>query len=197
MDQKNMLTRANHEFGPLYDRRSRILILGSFPSVKSRGQKFYYAHPQNRFWKVLAAVLKEAVPSEIPGKRAMLLRHGIALWDVLQSCEIRGSSDSSIRSPEPVNIEIITEHCPIEKIAVNGGTAGKYYDKYLKSRTGMTAVRLPSTSPANASWSLERLIKAWREGLVGENSLIPDVRPSAENIRSATDAGSQKAAENQ
>lgn len=164
-EPKNLLTHVEREFGPLYDKDSRILILGSFPSVKSREQAFYYGHPQNRFWKVLAAVLGEAVPGSIDEKRDMVLRHKIALWDVLQSCDILGSSDASIRSPEPVAIETITETCHIDKILVNGGTAGKYYDRYLKKRTGMDAVRLPSTSPANASWSLERLTEAWGEAL--------------------------------
>ena len=135
------LKREYHGFGPVYDGHSRILILGSFPSVKSRAQNFYYGHPQNRFWPVLAAVFGEAVPDEIDAKRAFVLRHGIALWDVLESCEIRGSSDASIRGAVPVEIGTVTGAGRIGTIFVNGGTAKKYYDRYLKALTGSEAVR--------------------------------------------------------
>ena len=151
----------------MYDGHSRILILGSFPSVKSRAQNFYYGHPQNRFWPVLAAVFGEAVPDEIDAKRAFVLRHGIALWDVLESCEIRGSSDASIRGAVPVEIGTVTGACRIGTIFVNGGTAKKYYDRYLKALTGSEAVQLPSTSPANAAWSMDRLLSVWKPAILG------------------------------
>ena len=149
-----------HEFAPVYDGRSRILILGSFPSVKSREQQFYYGHPQNRFWRVLAAVTGEAVPGTIEEKRVFLLAQRIALWDVIAQCEIVGSSDSSIRNVIPNDLSIILEAAPIEAIYANGGTAHRLFGKY--QQCGREAVRLPSTSPANAAWSLERLTEAWR-----------------------------------
>ena len=161
------LKREYHGFGPVYDGHSRILILGSFPSVKSRTVNFYYGHPQNRFWPVLAAVFGEAVPDEIDAKRAFVLRHGIALWDVLESCEIRGSSDASIRGAVPVEIGTVTGAGRIRTIFVNGGTAKKYYDRYLKALTGSEAVQLPSTSPANAAWSMDRLLSVWKPAILG------------------------------
>lgn len=153
--------RQHHGFGPVYGPDSRILILGSFPSVKSREASFYYGHPQNRFWKVLAAVLQERVPEGTEEKREMVLRHGVALWDVLESCEIVGSSDQSIRGAEPVDILQVTSVCPIGQIFVNGKTAARMYDRFLKPVTGREAVCLPSTSPANAAWSLEKLTESW------------------------------------
>lgn len=136
--------------------------MGSFPSVKSREQKFFYGHPQNRFWRVTAAICGEKVPETIEEKRAFLLRNHIALWDVIASCEITGSSDSSIRNVVPNDLSPILAAADIRQIYVNGGTAAKYYDKYQKPLIGRDAVRLPSTSPANAAWSLERLITAWQ-----------------------------------
>ncbi len=138
------------------------MILGSFPSVKSREQKFFYGHPQNRFWRVTAAVFQDSVPQTIEEKRAFLLRSHIALWDVIASCEITGSSDSSIRNVVPNDLTPILQGAPIRQIFVNGGTAAKYYEKYQQPILQRTAVRLPSTSPANAAWSLERLIDAWK-----------------------------------
>ncbi len=158
--------REFHGFGPVYDANSRILILGSFPSVKSRAQNFYYGHPQNRFWPVLAAVFGEAVPDDVDEKRAFVLRHGIALWDVLESCEIRGFSDASIRDAVPVEIGTVTGSSPVGTIFVNGGTAKKYYDRYLKALTGREAVQLPSTSPANAAWNMDRLLSVWKPAIL-------------------------------
>ncbi len=149
-----------HPFPPLYDENSRILILGSFPSVKSREEMFFYGHPQNRFWRVSAAVLGCPVPQTVAEKREMLLSHGVALWDVLASCEIEGSADSSIKNAAANDLSPIFAQAKIEKIFVNGKTAEKYYNKYLKERFG-AAVCLPSTSPANAAWSVERLTAAW------------------------------------
>ena len=151
-----------HPIAPVYDGKSRILILGSFPSVKSREQGFYYGHPQNRFWRVTAAVLGDEVPGTVPERRAFLLRHGIALWDVIAACEISGSSDASIRDARVNDLRPILEVAPIRAIFVNGQTAAKLYRCYTEPVTGRPAAMLPSTSPANASWSLERLIEAWR-----------------------------------
>lgn len=151
-----------HAFGPVYDENSRILILGSFPSVKSRQQQFYYGHPQNRFWKVLAALTGREVPENTQQKRCLLLEEHIALWDVIASCRIEGSSDSSIRDVTVNDIAGLLAGTRMEHIFVNGDKAGQLYRRYCLGKTGMEAVQLPSTSPANAAWSLERLIGAWR-----------------------------------
>ena len=129
--------------------------------MKSREQKFFYGHPQNRFWRVTAAVFQDSIPQTIEEKRAFLLRHHLALWDVIASCEITGSSDSSIRNVVPNDLKPILQGASIRQIFVNGGTAAKYYEKYQQPVLQRTAVRLPSTSPANAAWSLERLTEAW------------------------------------
>lgn len=151
-----------HNIAPVWDKNSRVLILGSFPSVKSREAGFYYAHPQNRFWRVLAAILCENIPESVDEKRAMLLRHGIALWDVIASCEISGSSDSSIKHAAPNDLSEILAKSEITHIFANGGTASRLYDKFLLQKTGIRAVKLPSTSPANASASLEKLTAEWK-----------------------------------
>ena len=151
-----------HPIEPVFDCNSRILILGSFPSVKSREEMFFYGHPQNRFWRVLAAVCGRAVPRTVEEKRALLLEEGIALWDVIASCEITGSSDSSIRNAVPNDLSRIFDKADIRTVYVNGKTAEKYYRRYLQPVTGREAVCLPSTSPANAAWSLEKLEEAWR-----------------------------------
>ena len=151
-----------HEIEPVFDRHSRILILGSFPSVKSREAGFFYHHPQNRFWRTLAAVTGQETPGSIPEKKEFLLRNRIALWDVIASCEIQGSSDSSIRNVVPNDLSRILEAAQIRQICTNGGTAYKLYQKYLYPVTGRTAIRLPSTSPANAASSLEALIEQWK-----------------------------------
>ena len=157
-----MQESVQHPFPPLYDSRSEILILGSFPSVNSRVQRFFYGHPQNRFWRVTSAVFGCEVPQTIEDKRAFLLEHHVALWDVIASCEITGSSDSSIRNVQPNDLTPILAAANIRQIYVNGGTAAKYYDKYQKPVLLREAVRLPSTSPANAAWSLARLTDAWK-----------------------------------
>lgn len=151
-----------HGFEPLFDDRSRVLVLGSFPSVLSRKNDFYYGNPQNRFWRMMAACVgEERVPEEDDAKRELLLSHGIALWDVIASCDIRGSSDASMKNVVPTSIERVTDAAPIETVICNGGTAGRLYRRHLEARTGLTATILPSTSPANAAWSLERLIERW------------------------------------
>ena len=161
--EKKQYTHIIHPFPPLYDSESEILILGSFPSVKSREQKFFYGHKQNRFWKVMAAVLETAVPETIEEKKKMLYRHHIALWDSIYSCDIIGSSDSSIKNAVPNDFSFILKTAPIRQIYTNGGTAYKLYHKYCEKVTGFEAVKLPSTSPANASYSLERLISQWNQ----------------------------------
>jgi len=155
-----------HPIPPLFDENSEILILGSFPSAASREQAFFYGHPRNRFWQVLAAVFRDAVPETVPEKRAFLLRHRVALWDVIARCDIQGSADSSIRSVVPNDLGPILAAAPIRRIAVNGGTAARYYDRYLRPATGREALHLPSTSPANARMGLEDLTAAWREILL-------------------------------
>lgn len=152
-----------HPISPVFDSRSTVLILGSFPSVKSREIGFFYGHPQNRFWKVLAAVFEEqTVPKDTEEKRDFLLRNGVALWDVICSCDITGSSDSSIRNVVPNDLTSILEQANIRQIYVNGKKAMSLYQRYLEPETGRKAVCLPSTSPANASWNLEHLIQAWQ-----------------------------------
>ena len=201
----------SHGFGPVFDERSRVLVLGSFPSVLSRKSSFYYGNPQNRFWRVIAACAGEPVPpnkgdridegdcaarekdaskrglaatgrrSEAPSdatatvtsaqsvsaKRSLLLAHGIALWDVIESCDIMGSSDASIRNVEPVDVERVLGIAQIEAVFCNGGTAGRLYRRYLREVVGLDAVVLPSTSPANAIWSFGRLVARWSEALNG------------------------------
>lgn len=176
-----------HGFEPVFDQHSRVLVLGSFPSVLSRANAFYYGNPQNRFWRVMAACLGVPVPpnegdalasgepatldASVAAKRAMLLNGGVALWDVIESCDIKGSSDASIRNVVPAHIERITGAAPIEQVICNGGTAGRLYKRYLQDkrylqeRTGLSAIVLPSTSPANAAWRLERLVERWRDAV--------------------------------
>ncbi len=151
-----------HPFPPVYDAESEILILGSFPSVKSREIMFYYGHPQNRFWRVLAAVYNAGVPESIDEKTRFLLEHHIALWDVLASCEITGSADSSIKNAVPNDLSVILSRADIRRIYTNGKTSEKYYKSFSEEITGRGSVCLPSTSPANAAWSLDRLIGAWK-----------------------------------
>lgn len=157
-------THEEHTFGPVYDQNSRVLILGSFPSVKSREQGFYYGHPQNRFWKMLAAIYKEEIPNSIDEKKKFLLKHGIALWDVIESCDIEGSSDSSIRNVVVNDIARILMEAPIKVVLTNGKKAQELYRKYVKHPE---AVCLPSTSPANAACKLEKLIEEWKKWIHG------------------------------
>jgi len=157
------MERIEHPITPVYNENSKILILGSFPSVKSREQGFFYGHPQNRFWKVVAAVHDCAVPVTVEEKRAFLLEHGIAVWDVIQSCEILGSSDSSIKDAVANDLRVILDAADIRQIFVNGKKAEELYKKYIAPKIGRDAVCLPSTSPANAAWSVERLVAEWRK----------------------------------
>lgn len=155
--------RVVHPFEPVWDDACTILILGSLPSVQSRKQNFYYGHPQNRFWKVLAAVFDCPVPETIADKKSLLLRHHIALWDVIRECEISGSSDASIKNVVPNDLDVILSHAPISRILCNGKAAEKYYRKYYLS--DLDPVVLPSTSAANASWSFERLVSVWKSAI--------------------------------
>jgi hypoxanthine-DNA glycosylase len=160
-------THIKHEFDPVFDENSRVLILGTAPSVKSRETGFYYGNAQNRFWRVTAAVIGCPVPETVSDKKFMLISHGIALWDVIDECDIIGSSDSSIRNVKAVDIKRILNVCADLKIFGNGGTAVKYYRRLLQSVTGKEITPLPSTSPANAAWSFDRLCEKWR-GQIGE-----------------------------
>ena len=153
---------VSHPFPPLWREDSRILILGSFPSVRSREQKFFYGHPQNRFWKVMAALLDAPVPVTVEEKRGLLLDHGIALWDVIASCDIAGSSDQSIRNAVPNDLGMIMEGAQIRQIFANGALAGRLYEKHQAPVLGRGIEVLPSTSPANAAWTLDRLTDRWR-----------------------------------
>ncbi len=153
--------RTDHPFGPLFGPESRTLILGSFPSVKSREQKFFYGHPQNRFWKVIAALYGSPVPVTVPEKKELILSHGLALWDSIGSCVVAGSSDAGIRDVRPNDLRIVLDSCPVSRIFCNGRKSHEIYVRYIQPLTGREAFCLPSTSPANAQWSLERLTEAW------------------------------------
>ncbi len=154
--------KQKHTIGNLFDKNSKILILGSFPSVKSREQGFFYGHKQNRFWKTLSAVLNKPLPKSIEEKKEFLLSNHIALWDVIAECDIIGSSDSSIKNVVPNDISKITNNCDIKMIFTNGKTADKLYKKYILPNNDFEAICLPSTSPANAKFTLEKLIDEWQ-----------------------------------
>ena len=157
--------RIEHPIPPLYGPESEILILGSFPSVKSREAQFFYGHPQNRFWRILAALCGEDVPQSVEAKKRLVLDHGFALWDVIASCEIVGSSDSSITDVVPNDLRPILAGSRVQRIFCNGTTSFRLYSRYIRPVTGIEAVCLPSSSPANAAWSLDRLTAAWREAM--------------------------------
>ena len=150
-----------HPIPPLFDAHSQILILGSFPSVRSRETAFFYGHPQNRFWPLIAKMTRCDVPQTVEDKKQLILRHHLALWDVIASCDIEGSSDCSIKNVIPNDLSVILRHAPIRLIAVNGKTAQKYYLKFILPDFGQNPILLPSTSPANATWSFERLLETW------------------------------------
>ncbi len=152
-----------HNIDPVYDETSRILILGSFPSVKSREAKFFYGHPRNRFWELISRLLNEKMPENIEEKRALLIRNHIALWDTIHACDIHGSSDSSIRNLVPNDFEPILLTAPIRQIFCNGKKSHAAYCRYCEKNTRRPAIALPSTSPANAAWSMERLMEEWKQ----------------------------------
>lgn len=151
-----------HTIPPLYDSHSRVLLLGSIPSPKSREVGFFYGHPQNRFWRVLTAVLGEEVPQTIEEKRAMCLKHHVALWDTIARCDIAGASDTSIRNAVPNDIGKLVRESEITRIFATGGKSADLYRKLIEPQLHIPITQLPSTSPANAAWSLERLIEAYR-----------------------------------
>ena len=157
---------VEHTFEPVYDEKSEILILGTFPSVKSRENNFYYGHPQNRFWKLMERLLEEPFPPDYKSRKDILLLRGIALWDVIRSCDIKGSSDQSIRNVVPMDLNRILKTASIRQIITNGSTAHGLYMKYCREQTGRDAVRCPSTSPANAAFTLDRLAEAWAQALL-------------------------------
>ncbi|MBQ8646529.1 MAG: DNA-deoxyinosine glycosylase [Oscillospiraceae bacterium] len=156
---------SGHPFGPLYGPGSRVLILGSWPSPKSREQGFYYGHPQNRFWPLMARLTGRERPGTIGEKRALILESGLALWDALESCTIQGAQDATIRDAVPTDIPGLLARSDIRAVVCNGAAAYNYYRKFAQPLTGLDAVRLPSTSPANAAWSMDRLAAAWGEAL--------------------------------
>lgn len=180
----------SHGFDPVFNERSTVLVLGSFPSVLSRKNDFYYGNPQNRFWRVLAALAKAPVPETTSEKKEMLLSCGIALWDVIQECDIKGSSDASIKNVVPAQVGFITRTAPIKRVICNGATAGRLYKKYLLYKVGIEAEVLPSTSPANAAWGFDRLSERWLAALDGVRPATDDEVDSFECERkSAKRAG--------
>lgn len=156
-----------HPVEALFDENSEVLILGTFPSVKSREDKFFYAHPQNRFWRVMARLCDSAVPETIEEKKHLILDNHFALWDVIHSCDVEGSADSSIKNVVPNDISEILQNSKVSRIFVNGRKAESLYKKYIEPNTGIKAVCLPSTSPANASWSEDRLAEYWKQQIFG------------------------------
>ncbi len=154
-------THIVHTFEPVFNKQSRVLVLGSLPSVKSREQGFYYGHAQNRFWKVVAALMQKPLPETTGQKKQLLLESRIAVWDVVQECDIIGSSDASIRNVTPTDLKRILDSCDIRAVFANGAAAAKLYEKFQKPLTKRDVITLPSTSPANAAWSLERLLDRW------------------------------------
>ncbi len=159
----NKTEKVNHEFGPFYDKNSRILILGSIPSPKSREQGFYYGHPRNRFWPVLAGLFEEKAPETVEDRKEFLTKHHIALWDVLASCDIKGADDSSIKNPEANDMELILKSADIKAVFTTGAKASKLYEKLCLPECGVAAIMLPSTSPANCACSFDRLLEEYRQ----------------------------------
>ena len=151
-----------HGFAPIWDARSRVLVLGTLPSVKSREAEFYYGHPRNRFWRLLALLCGVPEPRSRDGKKRMLLENGVALWDVVHECDIRRSADSTIRNAVPNDVRPILAGAEIHAIYTNGAKAKELYDRLLLPQTRREAIRLPSTSPANAACPLDELAEAWR-----------------------------------
>lgn len=151
-----------HPIPPLFNSESKTLILGSFPSVKSREAEFFYGHPQNRFWTVVAEIYGYEKPQTVEDKKKLILENKLALWDVIHSCEIEGSADSTISNVTANDLSVIISNSKVDRIFVNGKTAEKYYNKYTYPKTGIKAICLPSTSPANAAWSIERLVESWK-----------------------------------
>lgn len=160
MSSEKRTGRVEHEFPPVYDENSRVLILGTIPSPKSRERGFYYMHPQNRFWRMLCAVLGDEVPQDILGRRELCLKHGVALWDVLSECSIDGASDSSIKDAVPNPLEVIFNSADIRAVFTTGKKAQALYERFFPDR--MKAVCLPSTSPANRTISEADMLEKYR-----------------------------------
>lgn len=157
-----------HPVKPIFDENSRMLILGSFPSVKSREICFFYGHPQNRFWRVMAKICNSEIPESVEEKTNLILSNNFAVWDVIHSCEIEGSSDNSIKNVVPNDISVILNNSRVDRIFVNGKKAESLYKKYIEKNVGIQAIYLPSTSPANAAWREDRLTKIWKKQIFGE-----------------------------
>ncbi len=157
-----------HPLKPLWNSDSQVLILGTMPSPVSRREGFYYAHPQNRFWRVLAAVYERPIPADNAERAALALSCGVALWDVLASCDIEGAADSTIRRPVPNDIGWLLRETGIRRVFITGQKAGELHRRLVEPSVGVSATFLPSTSAANASWSLERLTETYRAALRGE-----------------------------
>lgn len=166
MHNDNEYKKVKHPFSPIYDENSSVLILGSMPSVKSAQLNFYYGHSRNRFWYVLSKITNSSLPSTIEQKKSLLLKNGIALWDVLQSCTIIGSDDSSIKDPVCNDFSVILNNCNIKAVFTNGRTADKLYKKFSEDKTGLKSICLPSTSPANAKYQNEELVEIWSKLLL-------------------------------
>lgn len=150
-----------HNIPPIYNKESHILILGSFPSVKSREAQFFYHHPQNRFWKILEQ-LYEVSLTNIEEKKSFLFSSHIALWDVIQTCDIQGSSDASIEQVIVNDIASLLNQTQIHTIYCNGAKSYQLYMKYIYPSTHIQAIQLPSTSPTNAIYSLDKLLEKWQ-----------------------------------
>lgn len=156
-------TQVMHPIPPVWNAESRVLVLGSFPSVKSREQNFFYGHKQNRFWRVLAAVLETEVPETMEEKKRFLLNARIAVWDVIGSCTIVGSSDASIKDVKPNNLSEILDRADIRQIYCNGAKSYELFNRYLYPVIGREAEKLPSTSPANAAKTTDMLVSEWKQ----------------------------------
>lgn len=157
------MEKVFHTLEPVFDEISRVLILGTMPSPKSRERMMYYGHPQNRFWRVMASVLETDLPEGADARFQMLRERGIALWDVLSSCSIDGASDSSIRDAVPNDISLITGRTDIRMIFTTGKKAYELYNRYMRPVTGIDAVCLPSPSPANCAVSMDELVDKYKQ----------------------------------
>ena len=162
--EKSSYNEVTHNFKPVFDRKSRVLILGTMPSVRSRAENFYYMHPQNLFWKVISSILAVQIPLTVDAKKKMLIQSHIALWDVLKSCEIEGSSDSSIRRPVANDLSCVLDKSDIKAIFTNGTRASELYKRYIKPSTGIESIALPSTSPANRKYyNFDSICAIWKQ----------------------------------
>lgn len=162
MTKEDRYERIVHPLKPLYDNNSKILILGSFPSIKTREYGFFYGHPQNRYWKLMESLFNENLSRDIGERRDFILRHNIAMYDSIYECEIIGSSDASIKNVVPSDLSKIFENGNIKEVFCNGATSYKYYKKYHRNKYNIDGIKLPSTSPANARYRLDDLIEEWK-----------------------------------